>query len=335
MIRRTAPGVTLAFAAAAAIVLGVFASVGGAGTGTPAVPPAGREAPTVRPDPPQQTAPPAATPASGSRRPTPPAATPPAAPLPALVGAIGDSLTVAVNATGGYGVQPQHSWIVGTDATDGVQSHLERLRDLGADPAVVTPARPGAAVGTGVGQGAPVVAAAADLAPGATAYVTFELGANDLCAGSLDEATGADSFAAAVGAAFRTLAAGLPPGSVLVVLSVPDVTRLRTLLEEVPAAQTLHRRYGVCRSVLGESVATDAVRDRIRNYNSALAAACDALDEASLDCRHDLAGDPSRSLFGATFEREDISSLDWFHPSETGQARIADEAWRLTPWSDR
>lgn len=257
--------------------------------------------------------------------------TPPAVALPALVGAIGDSLTVAVNAEPQFGDQPEHSWVLGDDPDDEVTSHLERLRALGADPAAVMAARPGAAIATAVAQAQRVVAAAP--ARGIV-YVTFELGANDICAPTLEASTDPETFRAAVEAAFRVLADGLPAGSRLLVLSVPDVTRLRALLEDVPEATSLHRQYGVCTSVLGETVALDAIRNRIAAYNGALVTACDALAGSSLDCRHDLSGPPSGSLFGAEFTLEDLSALDYFHPSLQGQARIAEVSWELTPWSD-
>jgi lysophospholipase L1-like esterase len=204
------------------------------------------------------------------------------------------------------------------------------LRALGADPVVVMAARPGAAIATAVSQAERVVAG---VPADGIAYVTFELGANDVCAPSLAASTDPVAFAEAVNAAFAVLADGLPAGSLLLVLSVPDITQLRAVLEDVPQATSLHRQYGVCTSVLGETVSLDAVRERIAAYNDALVSACEALDGSPVDCRHDLAGPPSGSLFGAEFALEDLSSLDYFHPSLHGQARIAEVSWRLTPWS--
>lgn len=342
LVRRSAPGVALAVAAALALVLGGFAALSGGGGAPAATAPSGGSAtgPTApslvtstrspaASNVPSVSISPAATSAATSAAPTPPAVA-----LPGLIGAIGDSLTVAVNASGVFGDQPEHSWVLGDDPDDPVVSHLERLRELGGDPEPVMAARPGAAVGSATVQATTIVSAAAGLPAGAGAYVTFELGANDICAGSLDDATAVDAFAAAVQASLGTLQAGLPPGSLLVVLSVPDVTRLRTVLEDVPTAQALHQRYDVCRGVLGESVAVEPVLDRIRAYNAALVSACEAMVGASLSCRHDLAGEPSGSLFGAEFDLADLSPLDWFHPSLEGQARIAEEAWTLTPWAE-
>lgn len=264
--------------------------------------------------------------------PTAPAPTAPAVPLPGLIGAIGDSLSAGVNASGQFGVQPQHSWVVGDVPRDGVDSHLERIRALGGDPETAEAFRPGASIAAARGQAEVIVAAARGLPAGTTAYVTFELGANDVCAPTLAAATDPDAFASLARDALERLVGGLPPGSHVLVVSVPDVTRLRDLVAEVPEARALHRRYDVCESVLGEEADTEGVVDRIRAYNATLTALCERLDSASVACGHDFAGDPARSLFGAPFTLDQISSLDFFHPSLSGQARIADETWRLTPW---
>jgi lysophospholipase L1-like esterase len=252
--------------------------------------------------------------------------------LPALVGAIGDSLTVAFDADARLGPQPEHSWVVGTAADDGVVSHLERLRALGGHPAVIVAARPGAAIATAATQAATVLDAARALQGGETAYVTVELGANDLCGSSFADVTSVDAFRRAAAAAFELLQDGLPTGSHLLVLSVPDVVRLRALVAAVPAARRLHRQYRVCESVLGQDADPDQLRDRIRHYNSVLSGLCDDLDRSTVDCRHDIPGDPARSLFDATFDLRDLSPLDYFHPSLVGQGRIADATWPLTPW---
>ena len=261
-----------------------------------------------------------------------PRPTPPAVQLPALLGAIGDSLTAAVNASGVLATQPEHSWVVGSAPDDPVASHLERLQMLGSDPVVVRAARPGAPIAMAVRQAEVILDRVAELEDGATAYVTFELGANDICADSFDGTTDPATFRGATRAALRLLRDGLPAGSYVLVLSVPDVTKLRGVIEEVPIAQALHRRYDVCRSVLGEEADTDAVRGRIEAYNDALMRECEALAGSDVECRHDLGGDPSRSLYGAEFSLPELSPLDYFHPSLAGQARIADETWALTPW---
>jgi lysophospholipase L1-like esterase len=119
----------------------------------------------------------------------------------------------------------------------------------------------------------------------------------------------------------------------VLVLSVPDVVRLRALVADVPAARRLHRQYRVCESVLGGDADPDALRDRIRRYNSVLGRLCDDVDRSSVACRHDVAGDPSRSLFDAPFDLRDLSSLDYFHPSLEGQRVLAEVTWNAGPFA--
>lgn len=255
--------------------------------------------------------------------------------MPALVGAIGDSLTRAANANGEFGDQPRHSWVIGDDPDDGIESHLERLRALGADPAVANAAISGSRIVAAPSQAQHVVEAAADLLEGETAYVTFELGANDLCGRTIDDATSPEAYESAARQAFTILRDGLPSGSVLLVLSIPDVPRLREVFGGEPRVLDLYRQYGICPSALGDDADVDGIRERIAAYNLILVGLCDELREAGLDCRHDQAGDPTTSLFGAPFEQGEVSSLDFFHPSLAGQARIAEETWPLTPWGER
>jgi lysophospholipase L1-like esterase len=319
-------GLTAALALGAALALagGRVEAPGSSGVPAAAAPPDDASA-----TPAGSNAPAAATSAPARATPRP---TPPAVQLPALLGAIGDSLTAAVNASGVLATQPEHSWVLGSAPDDEVTSHLERLRMLGGDPVVVRAARPGAPIAMAVRQAEAILDQVAELEDGATAYVTFELGANDICADSLDRTTDPATFRGATRAALTLLRDGLPAGSHVLVLSVPDVTRLRDVIEEVPVAQALHRRYDVCRSVLGEEADTEAARKRIEAYNDALMRECHALAGSHVACRHDLGGDPSRSLFGADFSLPELSPLDYFHPSLAGQARIADETWALTPW---
>jgi lysophospholipase L1-like esterase len=256
-------------------------------------------------------------------------------PLPALVGAIGDSLTRATAASGQPRDEPEHSWVVGTDPDDEVVSHLERLRALGADPRVADASIAGARMESAEGQARVVVEAARALGPGEIAYVTVQLGANDLCGRSLDDATNPAVYEARARAAIQVLDAGLPAGSVLLVLSVPDVPRLAEIFPDGSRARALHREYGICPVALGDAADAAGARSRIAEYNGALIRLCDELSGSGLHCRHDQAGDPATSLFGAPFQEGEVSTLDFFHPSLAGQARIAEETWPLTPWGGR
>ena len=184
---------------------GIFATAGASPSATvseiAAASPTPSDTPTATPTP---TETPTATPTAA------PTATPTAPPLPALLAAIGDSYSQAYSVSPEYRYDhPQFSWVVGTAKDDGVLSLLERFQALGASPVVVDAATSGRKMIDAQRQANLVVAAAKKLGPGQTAYVTFELGTNDLCD---DPKTDAASFDAQLRTAVGILRAGLPPG---------------------------------------------------------------------------------------------------------------------------
>jgi lysophospholipase L1-like esterase len=268
--------------------------------------------------------------------------------LPDVMGAIGDSLTAAVDAGEAFGPAPQHSWAVGDDPDDGVDSHRERLVALGAtDLRVVDVSRSGARIEDGVRQATALVTAVDALEPAGSVYVTLVLGANDLC-GPL---TPPDAFEEDLRRTVGILrdgvdvddrqVPGLPAGSRLLMLSVPNVLTLREVFADDAEAQRFYARFRVCERALhpdATSSELERVAEHLEAYNAIIAATCDELDAAvdvpGLSCRHDLDGDPTRSLTGAAFGREEISRIDFFHPSIAGQARIAEETWGLGYWGD-
>ena len=283
---------------------------------------------------------PSPTPTS-SATPTPsPAASPSPSrpPLPALLAAIGDSYTQAYSVSPKYRYDhSQFSWVVGTDANDGVTSLLEHFRSLGASPTVVDAATSGRKMSDALRQAQVVVAAAAKLKPGTTAYVTFELGTNDLCD---DPKTSATTFTNELQTAIDTLATGLPGGSRLLIVPVPDFRHFRTITQADPAARAAYTRAQFsrrCAPFLGTDSPLSIAQASavLASYDEALKAACDRLNAATgavtgaanLSCTYD-EGLTSDRDFGI----RDLSTVDYFHPSLSGQAKMAAAAWKADAW---
>jgi lysophospholipase L1-like esterase len=270
--------------------------------------------------------------------PTPsPTAAPTAPALPSLLGAIGDSYSQAWSVSPDYLFDhPQFSWVVGTDKSDGVTSLLERFRALGGSPAVVDAATSGKKINDALRQANLVVAAAKKLAAGQTAYVTFELGTNDICA-SPDFMTDPAAFAAQLQSAVGALRAGLPAGSRILILPVPDFPHFREITLADDAARqllALPANLNRCAPYLGTSSASALIKanDYLSQYDADLKAACDDIDanEAAtgrLYCTYNAA-----LLADSDFTIDDLSTVDYFHPSLSGQAKMAEDAWRAGIW---
>jgi hypothetical protein len=247
-------------------------------------------------------------------------ARPPQAPLaPLTLAAIGDSITRATHVCCEYGDHPDRSWSTGS-GTEEVVSHAERLRTSGYDVSAVSVARAGARIDDAPRQAQAAVNAAAD-------YVTFLLGANDACASTVDAMTPVPAFRADLERALAILDRGLSADARVFVASVPDVARLWEVLRDDEGARFTWNVAGICSSVLGPD-ATDAdrraVTTRVAAYNAIIVDACGRYER----CRDDGA-----AVFVHRFAAEDVSPLDHFHPSLSGQAALAEITWSRSWWA--
>lgn len=233
--------------------------------------------------------------------------------------ALGDSITTAANADGRVGDRPQHSWATGLHANDSVLSHHERLLAQLDEGGALNLARGGARMADLPRQAERAVAHQAR-------YVTILMGGNDVCAATVRGMTPVDAYRRHFRAAAQTLVGGLPDGAVVLVLSVPDLTQVRELHWDNPHARFVWRTFGLCQALLGERATpedVEAVRSRIVAYNAMLRE-----ESAASGFRFD-----DEALFRAEQRAEDVSPLDFFHPSVEGQRRIADVAWKAGPFA--
>jgi len=275
-------------------------------------------------------------PATAADSPT-PTPQPTAPQLPALLGAIGDSYTQAWSVSPAYRYDhPQFSWAVGTSKTDGVTSLFERFRALGASPVVVDAATSGRTMDDASRQADLVMAAAKKLAAGKTAYVTFELGTNDLCA-SPNPMTDIVDFQVELRTALNTLRTGLPAGSRILMLSVPDFPHFHDITEADAAARAKLAAppSAQCAPYLGTNgpssvTEADAL---LAQYDAALKGMCDDIDAkegqaGKLYCTYN-----ASLLAESDFTLKDLSTYDYFHPSLSGQAKMAEDAWKADVWA--
>ena len=178
-----------------------------------------------------------------------------------------------------------------------------------------------------------VAAQARKLMAGQIAYVTFELSTNDLCDYPW---TNPELFESELRSAVNILKASLPAGSRILMFAVPDFAHLRVITQaDATARATLAvPPSNACAPFLGDN--SPATLGQAKNYmgiyNGVLAKVCgelatDAASTGELHCTWNQA-----RLALDDFKLADLSTHDYFHPSLTGQAKMAAAAWAADVW---
>jgi len=236
--------------------------------------------------------------------------------------AIGRGMTQAADVCCWYGDHPANSWSTGGAGWDGITSHYEQLLALNAD--IVgrnfNDSVSGARMNDGPDQARAAVAQRAH-------YVTILLGANDVCTSSPGTMTSVDTYRAQFRETLQILVSGLPNRARIFVSSIPDVYQLWSIYHTDSTATFVWDLANICQSLLAPSrTEADRLAVRARNiaFNDVLEQECARFAR----CRFD--GD---AVFGYQFSRADVSQLDYFHPSLTGQARLAAVTWSRSWWN--
>ena len=250
-------------------------------------------------------------------------AVPTTSPRPTVMAALGDSITQAIMTCSSLSSCAANSWSTGTSAS--VNSHAARLRAL-------TPTQPlttyNNAVSSVTSSALPGQAAKA-VAQGAQ-YVTIEIGANDACTKTVGAMTLPATYKANIDAALAALAANGSNREIFVA-SIPNLQRMYDLNKGSSSARFTWTVLGLCQSLLASPSSTRAadvqrraaVQTRVNEYNAVLAASCAATPK----CRFD-----GGAVANTVFERSHISTRDYFHPSVSGQALLANITWPKTQW---
>ena len=241
-------------------------------------------------------------------------------PLPDSMVAVGDSISQAASTGGILGADaPQNSWSTGTNSA--VNSHYLRLLALGAP---ISGANHNLSVsGARVSGLNPQMQAAVPLAPD---YLTLEIGGNDLCTDTVSLMTSVSQFRADFVAALTTLTSG-SPGTRVFVASIPDAYQLWNLEKNNFWARFIWSTASICQSLLANPTSTQQtdvnrrlqVRQRNIDFNTQLADGCALFAQ----CRFD-----GNAVFNTQLTTSDVAG-DYFHPSISGQAKLAAGTWAV------
>lgn len=241
---------------------------------------------------------------------------------PHSIAAVGDSITRGFDACTVLSDCPQASWATGGDAD--VDSLAVRLLGAQAAERSWNYAVTGARMADLPGQMEQAVEEKPDL-------VTVMAGANDACRSSAAAMTSVADFRRQFQDAMDILRQALPKTQVYV-SSVPNLLRLWSQGRANPLGKQVWK-LGVCPSMLGDADALDAaatkrrdrVEARVEAYNRVLKEMC-AKDRR---CRFD-----DDAVYDYRFGTDQLSHWDWFHPSKSGQARLAEIAYRTVTAKD-
>ena len=251
-----------------------------------------------------------------------PAATASAAPAyPSSMAALGDSITRAYDVCCSYADHPEKSWSTGS-ASDTITSHYERLVAL--NPAIS-------------GHAANLAVTGAKMAAGATqagnltsdvGYVTILLGANDVCTSSISTMTPTATFTTQFQSTLDTVHSKAP-NALVFVSSIPNVYQLWSTLHTNLAARLVWASAKICQSMLSSSN-TEAQRQTVAaregEFNNALQSVCTSAAYSGF-CRWD-----GLATYNVAFSSSQVSTLDYFHPNESGQALLAVKTWGASYW---
>lgn len=251
--------------------------------------------------------------------------------VPRVMAALGDSITRGFNTSGpgcptGPSLDcPQNSWATGTNPT--VDSVRERLDAISPQPLTAyNDAVSGARAVNLLGQAETAAAQDPD-------FVLIEIGANDACATT---PTLTATFREQVRSALQVLVSGNKQVYIQL-MSIPDINNLRTIFTEPPDPNALARwsLFNVCQGLLANPLSTEPA-DEVRReaFRAQVIAYNETLEEVCAEFKRCIWDD--YAVFNSSFTAADVATVantptaDYFHPSVSGQAKLAEAAWSTT-----
>jgi lysophospholipase L1-like esterase len=270
---------------------------------------------------------------------------------PRVMAALGDSITRGYNTSGpgcptGPGLDcPKNSWATGTNpAVDSVRERLDAV--FPGSITAYNDAVSGARAVNLLSQAQVAASQDPDL-------VLIEIGANDACAST---PTPTATFRGQVREALETLASANKQVYIQL-MSIPDVNQLRTIFTEPPDPNALLRweLFHVCQGLLANPLSTEPADEARREaFRAQVIAYNEALEEVCAEFKRCIWDDDA--VFGSKFTTADVatvqntegldippfnlipvfgpgfanSTADYFHPSISGQASLAEGAWSTT-----
>jgi lysophospholipase L1-like esterase len=241
--------------------------------------------------------------------------------LPNSMASAGDSITRAYDSTSNgcfLSDCPQYSWSTGTSST--VNSQYQRIlaANAGIRGNVYNDAQTGAKMNALDSQ---LKTAASQ----AVQYATVLMGANDVCTSSISTMTPTSTLQSEMQTALSDFFAADPNAHVFV-SSIPNVYQLWQLLHTNSTAESTWKTFGICQSMLSQSN-TETQRQQVLTQEESDNSAEQSVCAGFANCKWD-----NLATFNYSFTTKDVSTIDYFHPSLTGQNSLAGVTWGASYW---
>ncbi|MEI8026053.1 MAG: SGNH/GDSL hydrolase family protein [Pseudomonadota bacterium] len=225
------------------------------------------------------------------------------------LGSLGDSISAGFNA-GGPLDQRDKSWSAGTS----IESHAVRIKNqLGSNVVVKNASKSGAKIEDIAAQTQKLVSD--NFAPD---YVTYLIGANDVCGGSKTPGELAALGKKTLEDSLSLLKKANPQVKVLVA-AVPNLLYLNELLKSDAQCVSRWKAFNICGSFMAGNIQEkNKGLERWRSYNQMLSQFAD--DHPENVKFSSKSGD-------RIFLSKDVSRIDCFHPSIEGQKTLSEMTW--------
>lgn len=232
------------------------------------------------------------------------------------LGALGDSISRGFDITALLQEDPSESWVTGDALPNSIVNDYRNAFSSLGESVNVNSYNFAVTGDTVLGQASTFAAKAQQLAALNPEVVTVEIGANDVCGGNLAAAGTAAIFQSKIVAALQPLLTSANPPKVIAILSIPNIFALTQNTTLSGNANCTAAWTQLCPNLaVGETV----FRAQWNAANQALAQAAASLGSSVV---YD-----GGAVAGATFSMADVSTVDCFHPSVSGQAKIASAVW--------
>ena len=246
---------------------------------------------------------------------------------PKIYASLGDSITQGANACEPHQECPEKSWATGVYEPESedfffnkqpatIREHLEALEDTQIE--VYNNARSFTKVDDLPNQAQTTVTQKAE-------FITILSGANDICVPTVEEITSDENFRNSVKETLDILKTQLPQSKILVA-SIPNIHTLWKTNYTNDTAVVKWETSSLCGSMLKnprsfdkeDTERRDQVLDRLKGFNKIWEEEC----KQYVNCLFD-----DNRVFNTVFSQNELSEVDFFHPSQAGHKLLAHKVW--------